>query len=177
MALRAFFIFIAVALILFWLFGAESVAKVSVTGDSINIDSGARKLQFTPGPEEEFSGRVVQLDQPDKVSKGLGASFNLSLLSEGDYTDYKSLSAAGRCPASFMNQHAQMLLLVVPYQSEQRVITRLGLKEGDAISFTASALTFKSGSYHGIKIENFPISGAFLLLVKNSPQLSSISLR
>lgn len=141
---------------------------VTVHSDGIvSVDAGNKYLEYESEDEISYSDyRVVQLNTSHRNMRTFGIDYELALLTQEDFARFEKLQDNGECPASFLNEKAEMLLLIVP-GDQRRAIQRYSLKSGAAVSLEVVEMEFGYGEVNGIELTAFNPSGFQPVLLKN----------
>lgn len=133
--------------------------------------NGETTVVFKRGEETDLKIALMQLEASPSVISDMGMQLSLIYLLPTDYATYKKdYKNAGRCPAKFMNSHANVLQLVVNDNSLLQDIKDTKWTEGDNMKLQGEYLSVKdinknnsilpmklSGNFQIFRLYNFEI--------------------
>lgn len=160
-------VFVAYPGITNFLFTGSS-AQVKRSRDGfLAVSHGSNYFELNIGASVNLSEYVVvESRRPQGSVRDLGVVQEVAVVAREKYAEFKSLTAAGSCPASFLNDNATTLLLVPDEDKSALLLASMKLKEGDALLFRARELEVAYAEVKGVVLDSFEVNNAALLLVE-----------
>lgn len=142
-------------------------AKIEVQAEEeyIKVNSGDYYVEYDI--ENEFNldnYKVVSFGRSHKSMKNFGVAYDLSVLPEKKYTEFKNITSRGQCGASFLNTYAEMLLLVPGNKKSYERLTKTNYDQGDDVYLSLKNLSFSYAEFKGQGFDEFEFRGAIPVL-------------
>jgi hypothetical protein len=111
--------------------------------------------------------RVVHYAKSHKSMNNFGIAYDLAVLPANQYKKYKKIISSGSCGASYLNSHAENLLLIPSSKKTYQKLKNRNYGEGDIIYVSAKQLSFNYGEFKGQGFDKFEFRNAIPILYTN----------
>lgn len=104
--------------------------------------------------------RVVHFAKSHKTMNNFGIAYDLAVLPQNQYIEYKNIISSGKCAASYLNSHAENLLLVPSSQKTYEKLKKRNYNKGDTIDISTKQLAFNYAEFKGQGFNKFEFRNA-----------------
>lgn len=130
-------------------------SEVSINGSRVTVTTSRAELNFSAGPVSRLDGRVLDWRRAPRDFGRMGVQAIAAMLDSSDYAEFMSIQNSGRCPAAFLNHHAQSYVFFAENTSVARRISAAQYKQGEQPALRVRPLRYKSGTYKGYELQGF----------------------
>jgi len=157
--------------LLYWRYaapgGAGAAVKIAAGNGFVSAETDSTYFEFDiSGPLQPEELRVVSFDRNSGVLQQMGFAYAAGFLTAADYQDFQNLTAAKRCPASYLNEHAKRYMLMIPDERLLGEIADAQLDTGDTVRIEGSVMRFAMGEVRGTPLSTFSFGGTVPLYVQ-----------